>query len=150
MKIYLAAPFFTQPQLEIVRKLEALLKDTTHQWYSPRSEGTLINMAPEERAASKEKIFRSNVDRLDWCDTILAVVDGRDAGTTWELGYAFAKSKRILTYTEEGYGLNVMIQQSVDAHLKGIERASQFLFACEAGFSAEACKAHRDFHPGVT
>ena len=156
MRIYLAAPFFTEPQLQIVRKLEALLRDTAHQWYSPRSEGTLVNMSEEERAAQKQRIFLSNVARLDWCEAILAVVDGRDSGTTWELGYAYAKDRRIFTYTEEGFGLNVMIQQSVDAHLKGIEQASKFLFGLEGIGSNdsrlidELAAKYRDFNPGIT
>lgn len=156
MRIYLAAPFFTTPQLEIVQKLEALLRDTTHEWYSPRSEGTLVNMSHEERAAQKSYIFQSNVSRLTWCEAILAVVDGRDTGTTWELGYAFAEQKWIFTYTEEGFGLNVMIQQSVEAHLKGIEQASKFLFKLE-GIGAndpklihELSRDFRDFNPGIT
>lgn len=156
MRIYLAAPFFTAPQLQIVHKLEALLRDTTHQWYSPRSEGTLVDMSHEERAASKARIFESNVSRLTWSEAILAVVDGRDTGTTWELGYAYSERKWIFTYTEEGFGLNVMIQQSVEAHLKGIEQASKFLFRLE-GIGAndpklihELAANYRDFNPGIT
>lgn len=143
IKVYIAAPFFNPGQTAIVEKIESALDAEEIEYYSPRSEGVLIDHAPEDRAAMLQGIFNSNIKNLDGCDLVLAVVDGRDIGTIWEMGMIYGRRSSpvptnienngsgaarapIVTYTEEGFGLNVMIQQSVSGHLHGESDLTEF------------------------
>lgn len=150
LKVYLASPFFNPSQVAVVERLERLIspmKDFV--LYSPRSEGVLIEMTPAEKKAAARKIFETNIWRLRWADLLVAVVDGRDTGTTWEMGYACGIGKPVFTYTDQDYGLNVMIQESVRAHARGIEEMRLVLEAVAVGDQAEIDR-HRNFDPGLT
>ena len=45
-------------------------------------------------------LFKLDCAHMDWCDTLLFVMDGRvpDEGACFELGYAYAKGKRCIGY----------------------------------------------------
>lgn len=125
ISVYIAAPFFNPEQVAVVEAIETTLQQAGVKFFSPRSEGVLIELAPSERAIHLEKIYQSNINHMLECNTMLAVVDGRDIGTIFEIGFftanrLSAKDNLLLTYTDKSFGLNVMIQQSVDAHLKGV------------------------------
>jgi len=134
IKLYLAAPFFNPEQLKAVVNIERVLDMAGVNFFSPRSEGVLVDLAPHERAAHLQRIYQSNINHMQSCNVMLAVVDGRDIGTMFEIG--FFTSKRLseghkddllVTYTDNSFGLNVMIQQSVDAHLKGLDNLESML-----------------------
>ena len=114
--IYIAAPFFNEEQVEFVDAIEQCLELNGLEYYSPRSEGVLMNMTPEEKKARMKYIFDKNVEMLDKCDIVLAVIDNYDTGTVWEIGYAYAKGKKIITITDHYYGVNVMINECIVAH----------------------------------
>jgi len=116
LKIYIAAPFFNEEQLDVVRKIELMLEDKGIEFFSPRSEGTLIKMSKEARAEKMGEMFRSNVDHMDWCTHCIAVIDDYDTGTVWEMGYLYATNKRIVTYSNNYHGINVMLNESIFCH----------------------------------
>jgi nucleoside 2-deoxyribosyltransferase len=127
MRIYLAAPFFSPAQLATVEAVEAAMSARGIKHFSPRSEGIIQGRTAAERKAMAPVIFSSNCLEIDCSDGILAVIDDRDQGVTWEIGYAYARAKRIVTYTDRGYGLNVMISECVSAHLRGMPQLEEFL-----------------------
>lgn len=65
-----------------------------------------------------DQIAAGNVATIDTCDMVLAVLDGTDvdSGTAAEIGYAFARGKRIVGYrgdfrrTGENDGVTVNLQ----------------------------------------
>ena len=57
------------------------------------------------------------------CSKVLAVIDDRDIGTIWEMGYATGKEIPVITISNSSYGLNVMLAESVQAHTIRIEDA---------------------------
>ena len=116
LKVYIAAPFFNPEQLEVVQRIEALLKDHDIAYFSPRFDGTLRNMDAKERAKKMGAMFRSNVDHMDWCTHCIAVIDDYDTGTVWEMGYLYATHKSIITYSDNYHGINVMLNEAIDAH----------------------------------
>ncbi|HEY6020834.1 MAG TPA: nucleoside 2-deoxyribosyltransferase [Candidatus Paceibacterota bacterium] len=127
MKVYIAAPFFNAEQLRAVEGIETALESAGVKFFSPRSEGVLVDLAPADRAAHLQRIYQSNINHMLECNAMLAVVDGRDIGTMFEIGFFTSKrlseqhkDNLLVTYTDNSFGLNVMIQQSVDAHLKGL------------------------------
>lgn len=123
MKIYLASPFFTHEQLSAVRALETAMDLAEIDYYSPRSEGVLIDMTQKEKVQRKAAIYKLNIDNIKECDKMVAIIDDRDTGTIWEMGYATALGKDIITLSVKDYGLNVMIAESVRAHTLSIDDA---------------------------
>ena len=132
LKVYIAAPFFNEEQLDVVRKIELLLEEKGIAYFSPRMEGVLVKMSKEERAKKMGEMFRSNVDHMDWCTHCVAVIDDYDTGTVWEIGYLYATHKKIVTYSNNYHGINVMLNEAIEYHcvqyeaiidgLKGMDR----------------------------
>ena len=116
MKVYIAGPFFTDQQISVIARIEMQLADEGIEYFSPRSEGTLKNMSKEKRAAVMGETFKSNVRNMDWCNHCIAVIDGYDTGTVWEMGYLYATGKTIVTFSNEYKGINVMLNESISAH----------------------------------
>lgn len=147
MKVYLAAPFFTPAQLASVEAVEDALRPTVD-LYSPRQDGIVLKDLPyAERATAAKKVFQTNIDRLEWCGAVVAIIDDRDAGTYFEIGYAHARRKPIITYTACNYGLNVMLQESVLAH---VARLPDLAYLFQKGLPDEICALFRNFHHDVT
>jgi len=121
MKVYIAAPFFSEAQLEVVQRIEAKLRDNGIKFFSPRSEGTLIQMTPEQRKKTMGDMFRSNVDHMDWCTHCVAVIDNYDTGTVWEMGYLYATHKKIVSFSANYYGINIMLNEAIVAHTTDYE-----------------------------
>lgn len=125
--IYIASPFFNPKQLDFVAKIEDTLYKEDFLFFSPRKVGILLDMEEGERQASKADIYRSNIDAIEGCDTIVAVIDDRDIGTIWEMGYAIGRNKRVISISNENYGLNIMLAESVQAHVNDLDDMVQAL-----------------------
>lgn len=133
--LYIAAPFFTPQQVETVRSVEHAIEECGLGFYSPRLDGILKDMLPEERKAKSKEVFRRNCAKLIDCDAILAILDDKDTGTTWECGFGYYHSRyfspgyRVLAYTTEERELNVMLAKSFAAHAKGLPQLKALLRA---------------------
>jgi len=114
--IYLASPFFNEEQLNMVKRIEKALDQAEIEYFSPRSEGVLIEMTPEEKELRMKAIFQSNIDHIWDASLVVAVIDNYDTGTVWEMGYAYGMDVPIFTISDHDYGLNVMVRQSVETH----------------------------------
>ena len=135
MKIYIASPFFNEIQLGNVKFIEMEFRNLEIDFFSPRSVGSIKSMSPEDQRRASVRIYKSNIENIVACDTILAVVDGSDTGTIYELGYAVAyrdsllnsgdDGRRIITMSFKGKGLNVMLRECVDHHIHGIDEFAQ-------------------------
>jgi nucleoside 2-deoxyribosyltransferase len=149
MKVYLAAPFFTYNQIALVQGVEdmfATLKD--YELYSPRSEGIILkDMPPHRRKEFTRKVFDRNIEKIEWCNIIVAIIDDRDPGTMFEMGYGHARNKRIVSYTGQDYGLNVMLQECVVAHVR---RLPDLAYLFQHGVTDGACANFQVFNPNVT
>lgn len=128
MKVYIAAPFFNEEQLSLVKQIESTLDEAEIEYFSPRLGGVIKDMTEEEKKIHMDGIFESNVEMLQWANCVIAVIDDYDAGTMWEMGYFYHKGlmnieeeSPIITMTNKKYGLNIMLRNSVDAHLYGID-----------------------------
>lgn len=132
--VYIAAPFFTPDQLGLVMRIENAIERSGFEFFSPRKDGTLSKMTSFARIEAISKIYKSNIDNLKTNLVIIAVLDDYDPGTIFELGYfrclkdtynameSITGNKRfILTISAQNYGVNVMLRESIDAHLKTIQ-----------------------------
>lgn len=140
-QIYIASPFFTPKQLAKVDEVEKLIYESGLRYYSPRADGILKQMTPEERKAQAGKIFKLNCGNIIHADAVLAILDEPDTGTHWEMGFAYAIRRynlqshhfRVFAYTTERPTLNVMLQQSVDAHAYGLDALKALLKSYATG-----------------
>lgn len=115
--IYLAAPLFSEAELDFNRKLRDKIKNIGYDVFLPQEDSN--NIKDEKRR--QEIIFTKNLAAIDSSDIIVAVLDGTDvdSGTAWEIGYAYSKGKPILglrtdfrTLGIEGT-VNLMIEKSI-------------------------------------
>jgi nucleoside 2-deoxyribosyltransferase len=115
------APQLTPRGLDIVNPFDLV---------DPDKVNALVGMAagPERIAAWRAfnmEIGQGNVAAIDRCDAMLAVLDGVDvdSGTASEIGYAFAKGKRIVGYRgdfrsaaeNEGCVVNLQVEYFIRA-----------------------------------
>ena len=119
MIVYIASPFFTPEQLKIVQEIESDLVLHNINFYSPRCEGIIKDMTPEEKQARAAYIYRMNVEHIHLCNSMIAMTDNFDPGTIFEIGYAAALGKKIVTVSPAGYGANVMLVHCA-THVKSI------------------------------
>jgi len=122
MKVYIAAPFFNEEQLEVVKQFEIILGQHGIEYFSPRSEGTLKQMTPEERLSKMGKVFKSNIGHMDWCTHAIVVIDGYDKGVLFEMGYLYATDKKMISYTNNYQGINVMLNEAITCHCESMFR----------------------------
>jgi nucleoside 2-deoxyribosyltransferase len=106
MKIYLAAPLFTEAE----RSLNALIckaLEPVYQVYLPQRDGILLSEArkhpTEEESIIGREIFRADARAICESDAVVAVVDGAsvDDGVAFEMGYASALGITCLAYTSD-------------------------------------------------
>jgi nucleoside 2-deoxyribosyltransferase len=93
MKLYFAGPLFSAAERAWNADLAAALRDGGHDVFLPQEQ------EPGRDAAG---IFSTDVGGIDWADALVAIMDGPDpdAGTAWEVGYAYGKKPIILVRTD--------------------------------------------------
>ena len=127
-KIYLAGPLFSHAERDFNVYLRDRLVEKGFSVFLPQEDGSDDT---ETRLELRQKnIFENDVKGIDDCDIVVAVLDGgsdADSGTSWEIGYAYAKGKKLLglrtdfrTFGPEG-NVNLMIDVSLDELEKDIE-----------------------------
>lgn len=81
-RVYLAAPFFNLGELWMVEEIRKQFVDMGVDVFSPLHD---VGRGPASEVA------RLDLEGLDGCGAVLAVLNGGDAGTIFEIGYAVAK-----------------------------------------------------------
>jgi nucleoside 2-deoxyribosyltransferase len=94
LKIYLAGPLFTTAERDFNAALAALLRDRGHEVFLPQEH--------EQRDVTARAIFESDVAGIEWCDVLVACMDGPDpdSGTSWECGSVAGRKPVILFRTD--------------------------------------------------
>lgn len=80
--VYLAGPFFTMAQRWLVQEARAALLGQGVEVFSPFH---------DVGHGAAEDVVPKDICELDRCRAVLSIVDGADAGTLFEIGYARAK-----------------------------------------------------------
>jgi nucleoside 2-deoxyribosyltransferase len=117
MMIYLAGPVFTLAERrfneEIAGELERL--SPSLQVFLPQRYDKEFQGKPD----FSRKMFACLMGALDNCDVVVAILDGPDAdsGTSFEMGYARARGKRVIGVRtdfrgSEDHGLNLMLSNA--------------------------------------
>ena len=139
MNIYLAGPLFSEAErawlTALKRQIEENGRGVMVIWpWELFSQGEIESLGCD---APKE-IFRRCRDALDRCDTVVALLDGPmvDDGTAWEIGYAYARRKRIIGIRTdlrragecEGSCTNAMIEHACEHVVKSTAELLEVLF----------------------
>ena len=113
LKIFISAPLFTVAEREFNRKLAEGLTAAGYAVLLPQDRCKPVH-------GDLEAVFQQCLSDLDDADLIVAVLDGPDvdSGTSFEVGYAFAKNKPVIGIrtdfrTSQGDGPNVMLRYSL-------------------------------------
>lgn len=126
---YVASPLFSDTdnaQLDIIEKF---LDDNGFTYFSPRQQSKIdfkSAVTKEQKNAVAQQIFDVNVNGIEDARAVLVNTKGifwdravySDTGTMFELGFAIAKNIPVVTFNFDGFDLNIMLSQSVVAHLK--------------------------------
>lgn len=88
-KVYLAGPFFSMGERRLVEEARAALLGIGMEVFSPLHD---VGTGPAEEVAPKD------LAGLDQCDRMLALADGADTGTIFEIGYARAKGIPVIVF----------------------------------------------------
>ena len=135
MKIYIAAPFFDAKQLALVEEVESTIDSVPGlTYYSPRKDGVLMAMTPEERKQKSREIFGLNIRHMSSSHAMVALLNDKDTGTTFELGYMFgyAKMLPVVGFKTGGNNINVMLQYALSAQAATFEQLRDILEAIAA------------------
>lgn len=84
--VYLAGPFFNIGQRWLIDEARRALKELGLKVFSPIHDGG---------GGPGEKVGPADLEALEKCDRVFAVLDGMDSGTLFEVGWARAKKRPV-------------------------------------------------------
>lgn len=90
-QVYLAGPFFDLSQIWMVERARGNLQDMGLDVFSPYHDIGL---------GTADDVVEKDLEGIDNSHVIFAITDGLDAGTVYEIGYARAKGKPVVVYSE--------------------------------------------------
>lgn len=130
MKIYIAGPLFTEAERYYLQKIDEVLKKLGFDTYLPHKDGGIF-----VRGVTKsEDFFRKDLEEINKCDMLVAVLNGIDvdSGTSWEIGFAYSKGIPVFgilddTRKPDNKLLNPMIFNSIKKIAKNIEELEEEL-----------------------
>ncbi len=91
-KIYLAGPFFTITERWLIEELRTTLLDFNNSVFSPYHD-VGVN-------GTSEEIVEQDLQAIQNCDVMFAILSGSDVGTIFEIGYAKALGKKVVVLAE--------------------------------------------------
>ena len=127
--LYLAGPFFTDQQKATMDRVKALCEKVGFIVADPRQLGPVIVDTPDKKKTPEffKKIFDGNIDGMDESRFILACLEDKDIGTSFELGFMYCSGKPIISFNFGEGKTNVMLGQAVDFHASTFEALEEFL-----------------------
>ena len=89
MKLYLAAPLFSEAERAFNLAVAQALSAAGHEVYLPQRDTPKV-----DGAARTTAVFRANLAAVAKADAVVAVCEGPqvDDGTAWEIGYAYGRN----------------------------------------------------------
>lgn len=106
--VYLAGPFFTLGQLWVVEQARNCLRDMGLKVFSPYHD---VGHGPAELVVGQD------VEGIHQSDVVLAIGDGLDSGTIFEVGYARARGIPVVFYAENESQEDCKMMEGTDCFL---------------------------------
>lgn len=121
IKIYYAHPAFTEEQksfkVKLLAGLDTLIKDNIIEILDPFEYSPNIEGDRDTKKMMSKAVVDANVELINRSEIVLASIDDRDQGVIWEMGYAYAQQKRIITMSQQEYDVNLMLSGTVMCHI---------------------------------
>lgn len=108
-RVYLAGPFFTLGQLWVVEQARNCLRDMGMDVFSPYHD---VGPGPAEIVVDRD------IEGIHQSDVILAISDGLDSGTIFEVGYARARGVPVVIYAESESTEDLKMMEGTDCFLR--------------------------------
>jgi len=106
--VYLAGPFFTLAQLWLVQEARKCLLSMGLKVFSPYHDVGL---------GTADEVVVKDLRGIEECDVVLAIGDGFDPGTIFEVGYARSKGKPVIVYVENETSEGTKMMDGTDCKL---------------------------------
>tara|TARA_R110000744_G_scaffold278192_1_gene390459 strand:- start:919 stop:1356 length:438 start_codon:yes stop_codon:yes gene_type:complete len=91
MKTYIAGPFFNPYQLSVIEDIKTMLNVHEYPYFSPKDESFFV-----QGKTTPEEILEVNVNAMFDAGLMVCVTDGKDPGTLFEAGWAYANNLPII------------------------------------------------------
>jgi nucleoside 2-deoxyribosyltransferase len=91
MLAYIAGPLFNEKEREFLEEINAVCRAIGISTYLPSQDGGLLSKDNDD------EVFQMDIKALNKADIVVASLNGTDvdSGTAFELGYGFAKGKKL-------------------------------------------------------
>ena len=91
MLAYIAGPLFNEKEREFLEEINSICRAIGISTYLPSQDGGLLNQD------NSDEVFQTDIEALNKADIVVANLNGADvdSGTAFEIGYAFAKGKKL-------------------------------------------------------
>ena len=130
-KIYIAGPLFTEGERILLEKIDEICRLSGFDTYLPHRDAGLFTREEE----SSRKFFERDLKEIEESSLIVAILNGQDtdSGTSWEIGYGFAKDKPVIGYISDTrkydpkIQLNPMIFNSLESLAINIDELKKAL-----------------------
>ena len=112
-KVYLASPFFNQEERDNVERVAKYWRDKGFEVYVPM-EHEIENGWEMPNNTWARKVFVEDRNAIRECDFLLAITYGMndDAGTAWEIGFAYGIGKPVFVIPINQTTYSLMVCQS--------------------------------------
>ena len=118
---YIAAPFFNNDQITRVELVKSLLENKGLTYFSPKDDSAVENINDPE---NRKRVFALNHESISASKGVIAITDGKDPGTIWEAGFAYANNIPVIyiafTLGKDGQ-FNLMLAESGVAACRTVE-----------------------------
>ena len=106
--IYLAGPFFTTAERWLINELRNALLEFGNNVFSPFH---------DVGVGLSEQIAKQDLQAIHEADVLLAVINGTDAGTLFEIGYAGALGKKVVVMAEDVAKKDLIMLFGIDCEI---------------------------------
>lgn len=111
-KIYLAGPFFTIAERFLVNDIYSILEGFDIDVFSPYHDVGMSSSSDDNNV-----LVKKDIENLEDCDVVLAILSGNDPGTIFEIGYAKALGKKVVILYENYKESDLFMFEGTDCEL---------------------------------
>lgn len=125
--VYVAGPFFNQEQVEVMEKLEDILRKNGFKMFMPRIDS--VNLGLDKSEEAKKKAFEDDVNAIEESSFVIANTMNKDLGTLFEVGYAYKAGVPIIGLAyglPDGAPFNIMLAGAMKAVFTTLEQVENF------------------------
>ena len=141
--VYLAGPFFNEHQIEVIAGIEDLMDSFHISYFSPRWCGMIDDKTTD---IEKQAIFYKDIESIQNSRYVFAITDGKDMGTLFECGYAFANNVPIVYIALDLKGpFNLMLAKSALRVIRSMDELKKMLYESVKENGHHIVIEHKDY-----